>query len=137
MENENKSHKIEQIMKSAMTELKSIIDVNTVIGTPIKTENETIIPISKVIAGFVAGGGEYTKNKLTSTKKQEHPFAGGSGSGFNIVPVGFLIKDEVGYKVLNVDSDNVTTTLFDMVLKVLSAPDKKPEENENEVKDEK
>ena len=116
-----KQHKIEQIMKSAMTELKTIIDVNTVIGKPIKTEDgTTIIPITKVVAGFVAGGGEYSQGSLKNNKFEEHPFAGGSGSGFNIVPVGFLIKEDRGYKMVEVISSGTTTSLFEVIAKVVN-----------------
>ena len=117
---EIRGHKIKQIMKSAMSELKTIIDVNTVIGKAIKTDDgTTIIPITKVIAGFVAGGGEYAKNTLKNNKYEEHPFAGGSGSGFNIVPVGFLIKEDTGYKMVEVVNSN-TTSLFEVIAKVVN-----------------
>jgi sporulation protein YtfJ len=117
---EIKAHKIEQIMKSAMSELKTIIDVNTVIGRPIKTDDgTTIIPITKVVAGFVAGGGEYAQGSLKNNKWEEHPFAGGSGSGFNIVPVGFLIKEDTGYKMVEVASSN-STNLFEVIAKVVN-----------------
>lgn len=53
-------HPIENIMKSAMEEIKEMVDVNTIIGDPILTGNETmILPVSKVSLGFLSGGGEY------------------------------------------------------------------------------
>ena len=37
-----------------------MVDVDTVIGEPILTQDgSTVIPVSRVSFGFVAGGGEY------------------------------------------------------------------------------
>ena len=48
-------HPIENLMITAMNSIKEMIDVNTIIGDPIKTVNDTvIIPISKVGFGFAA-----------------------------------------------------------------------------------
>lgn len=137
MEDRQTSNKIEQIMKSAMTQIKSIIDVNTIIGSPIKTEDgTTIIPITKVIVGFVAGGGEYETNTFKSKKQEANPFAGGSGSGFNIVPVGFLIKEESGYKMIKIDNLIATTSLFEVIAKAINGwsniTNKKEEVKDNE-----
>ena len=89
--NNEKEHPINKIMQESLSKIKNIIDVDTVIGSPILTvDGQTIIPITKVSVGFVAGGGELN----TKTKKQEYPFAGGSGSGFTIEPIGFLVMGE-------------------------------------------
>ena len=78
---------IQQLMETAMTSLREMVDVNTVVGDLIETAgNAAIIPISKVSCGFVAGGGEYG-----SDKAGELPFAGGSGAGVSVRPVGFLV----------------------------------------------
>ena len=55
MKQESSKNPVEEIMSEAMSKLKSVIDVNTVVGNPISTfDGTTIIPISKVTAGFVA-----------------------------------------------------------------------------------
>lgn len=126
------SHPIEKIMKSAMEKLKTIIDVNTVIGNPVITsDGATIIPVSKVTVGFVAGGGEYSQiNTNNKNFINDYPFAGGSGSGFNIIPVGFLIKENGSYKMIEVDGDGSTSSLIELIGKVFSnmTNDKKDEE---------
>jgi sporulation protein YtfJ len=131
---ENKPHKIQEIMKGAMTELKAMIDVNTVIGKPIELEDGIrIIPITKVIVGLVAGGGEYTENTLSKQKEHgEYPFAAGSGSGFQIVPVGFLLFEKGVYKMIDIDYKDTTTNLVDLVAKVMNAFDNKNKEGEVE-----
>lgn len=58
-----KEHPIETVLEQTLSKLKTIIDIDSVIGTPISTEaGETIIPLSKVTVGFVAGGGEYVEH---------------------------------------------------------------------------
>ena len=55
------AHPIENIMKTTMEEIKQMVDVNTVVGTPILTGTETmILPVSKVSVGFFSGGGANT-----------------------------------------------------------------------------
>ena len=67
-------------MQTTLENIKDMVDVNTVIGEPIEAGNgSTIIPISKVSFGFVAGGGDY---HLSSAAADQTPFAGGSGAAF-------------------------------------------------------
>ena len=98
-------HPIENIMQTAMSEIKEMVDVNTIVGDPvISTDGATIIPITKVSFGFVAGGGEYgssgKQGGQDSNQGQGHPFAGGASSGVSICPVGFLVVDENNIQLL-------------------------------------
>ena len=91
-------HPIGGLMQTTLENIKDMVDVNTVIGEPIPTVNgPTIIPVSKVSFGFLAGGGEYDLNKLPET---DTPFAGGGGAGVSVQPVGFLVVGPDGVKVL-------------------------------------
>ena len=91
-------HPIGNLMQTTLENIKDMVDVNTVIGEPIPTVNgPTIIPVSKVSFGFLAGGGEYDLNRLPDT---ETPFAGGSGAGVSVQPVGFLVVGPSGVRVL-------------------------------------
>ena len=88
-------HPINSIMQTALENIKDMIDVNTVVGDPVVTgSGGTVIPVSKVSFGFVAGGGDYAQ------KTDEKPFAGGSGAGVSLQPVGFLILQENGVHML-------------------------------------
>lgn len=92
-------NKIEQIMETAMNRLRSLVDVSAVIGTPQYIgENSIVIPFSKVSLGFVAGGGEYGEKNKTDT-----PFAGGSGGGLSVTPIGFIVVDKGKVKVINME----------------------------------
>ena len=88
-------HPIEGLMSSAMQGLKEMIDVNTVVGSPITTSDGTVImPISKVALGFGVGGSEFPKNKKLLSGEQEEVnnlFGGGTGGGLSLTPVGFLV----------------------------------------------
>jgi len=88
-------HPISSIMQTALENIKDMIDVNTVVGDPVVTgSGGTVIPVSKVSFGFVAGGGDY------SQQAAEKPFAGGSGAGGSLQPVGFLVLQENGVHML-------------------------------------
>ena len=50
-------HALGDIMSVTMDKLRNMVDVNTIVGTPIHTqEGITLIPISKVSFGFASGG---------------------------------------------------------------------------------
>lgn len=88
-------HPINSVMQTALENIKDMIDVNTVVGDPVITgAGGTVIPVSKVSFGFVAGGGEYVQDHA------EKPFAGGSGAGVSLQPVGFLVLSEDGVHML-------------------------------------
>ena len=108
---------VESVLNETLTKLKSIVDVDCIVGNPIFNESgDTIIPISKASIGFVSGGGEYNSTKPKKT--EEFPFAGGSGAGCTITPIGFLIikKDKVNY--INVNSDDIMSKICDVMSKV-------------------
>ena len=85
-------HPIENIMSTTLENIRDMIDVNTVVGEPIAAgDGATIIPISRVSFGFVAGGGEYGPAQPTDAEHAEHPFAGGTGAGVTVQPLGFLV----------------------------------------------
>ena len=89
-------HPIESIMTTTMENIRDMVDVNTVIGDAIPTADGcTVIPISRVSFGFVAGGGEYTvpsHGRADANQPQKDlPFAGGTGAGVTVQPLGFLV----------------------------------------------
>lgn len=110
---EDKKHPINKIMEEALNKIKTIIDVDTVIGAPLKTmDGITIIPITKVSVGFIAGGGEYAQNVPPKKQKDDYAFAGGSSAGFNINPIGFLVGKENNLKFVGVDSKDSFEKIF-------------------------
>ncbi|MDD4291268.1 MAG: spore germination protein GerW family protein [Clostridia bacterium] len=88
METEIKN-KIESIIECAVSNLKKSAEVNTVLGSPIPLpNNRTIIPVNKLSFAFVAGGGEYSGKRTKDLNCSQ--FAGGSGGGATLTPIGFL-----------------------------------------------
>lgn len=110
-------NRINNVIETTLKNLSEIVDVNTVVGTPIKNEDELIIPISKVTVGVLAGGGEY--GKLTIFKNNDDlPFSAGNGAIISLKPCGFLVKDKNAYKLLSVSDtsyeriiDKITNTI--------------------------
>ena len=87
-------NKIQDIIKTSLENIRSMIDANTVVGNPISTESgTTIIPISKVSMGFASGGLDYNGKivKPTPAPTGAQNFGGGGGTGLSVVPVGFLV----------------------------------------------
>jgi sporulation protein YtfJ len=111
-------HPIENIMQTAMAEIKEMVDVNTIIGDPIiSTDGSTIIPVSKVCFGFVAGGGEYGD---TAGGDKQFPFAGGASSGISINPIGFLVVDEEKVHLLSIGGKNLLEKMIESMPKIIS-----------------
>lgn len=106
------NHPIESLVYTALKNLEEIVDVNTIVGTPLKTTHgETIIPVSKVSFGFAAGGSQFGKND-----SEEFPFGGGSGGGVSIKPVAFLVVGNEGVNVKHLSDDaHVLEKVMDMV----------------------
>ncbi len=129
-------HPIQGLMKTAMDSIKEMVDVNTVIGDPVETQDgSVIVPISRVTFGFAAGGGEYKGDKTPDgllgmqqqggqqggNESQSLPFAGGSGAGVSVQPVGFLIVGQGSVRMLPVEGGGaMIDRLIDMTPQVLS-----------------
>jgi len=111
-------HPIDTMMQTTMEQIRSMVDVNTVIGTPVTgTQGTTIIPISKVSFGFIAGGGEYSSayDRSRAPAGDNYPFAGGTGAGVSVQPVGFLVVEEGGVKVLPAQSNSALDRVVELL----------------------
>ncbi|MDR1262342.1 MAG: GerW family sporulation protein [Oscillospiraceae bacterium] len=104
-------HPIQSLMSTTMENIKDMVDVNTVVGDPVTAgDGTTIIPISRVSFGFVSGGGEYSGAREDSARDigggsannsgDEMPFAGGTGAGVSVHPMGFLVVGQGQVKML-------------------------------------
>ena len=101
------------MLDTAFTKIRTIVDADTVIGKPLVLDDGTaIIPISRVTMGMLTGGGEYSD---VTGKSCEFPFAGGSGMGASVVPIGFLIRNDEGFKLLRLTDKSV----FDKALSLI------------------
>lgn len=114
------NHPIENLMRCTMENLKEMIDVNTVIGDTVETNDGSyIIPISKVSVGFASGGSEFGTEKIDSEKDHRYPFGGGSGAGVSVKPVAFLVIRENSIRLLPVDTNNTYDRIVDTIPQVI------------------
>ena len=116
--------KLNDVIRTSLENIKSMVDANTVIGTPINTANgTTIVPVSKIFFGFASGGIDYVGKKATVPSDKQN-FGGGGGSGLTVTPVAFLIlSPEGGVEVVNIE----TPVPKDAVSQVFNLIEKSPE----------
>ena len=110
-------HAIEGIMHTALQGLKSMIDVNTIVGDAITTQDgSVIIPISKVAIGFGVGGSEFEKFNNKGGKDPKDMFGGATGGGISLTPEGFLVVGGGKIRMIPVAPQNsVYDRLLDLV----------------------
>ena len=112
---------IDSLIEQALGRLKTMIDVETVIGKAVLLDDGSkVFPIIKVSVGFVAGGGEYASQSSRFHHNKDYPFAGGTGAGFAAEPMGFLIAGNGGFQIVNMDNKNVFSTLLEKMGDFLS-----------------
>ncbi len=132
---EQQHHPIEGLMDTTLDKIKQMVDVNTVIGTPITTaDGTTIIPVSKVTYGFASGGSEFASKKMENNRL----FGGGSGAGVTINPIAFIAVSNGEAKLLNIESfqdsqDRAVAMVPDLIDKIvgLFKKDKKEDSKES------
>ena len=115
----NKDKKIESLIDVSLDKIRAMIDVNCVVGNAISMpDGSTIIPISKVSVGFVAGGGEY--NDLNAKRNAaDFPMAGGTGGGFSVSPIGFFVVQDKQFKIIHADKSTAYLGLIKNATDVL------------------
>ena len=118
-------NKMTEIIRASVDSIKSSFDANTVTGTPITTENGTvIIPVSKLSVGFASGGVDYVgKNP---TKNGESNFGGGGGTGVTVTPVAFIVATPNG-NVEMLSIANPVREPQDSVTQIIGAIERSPE----------
>ena len=118
------NNRINKAIETAIKNLSTMIDVNTVVGKPIKTDNgEYVIPVSKVTVGVLAGGGEYGKVGVFK-KGSDLPYSAGNGAIVSVKPCGFLIKDGEKFRIISV-ADNPYEKLIEKASDFISDLQKK------------
>ena len=116
-----KSQPIENIMNTSMQHIKALADVNTVIGDPLVTEDNTmILPVSKVSLGLIVGGGEYLsinckRERIQIEEGAEYPFIGASTVGMSLTPLAFLAVQDGSVRVLPAKQDCAAERLIDLI----------------------
>lgn len=110
-----KTSQIREIVETAVINLKQAAEVNTIIGKPIMTEHGTIMPVSQMTFAFVAGGGEYGGKK----EQRDDYFAGATGGGATLSPIGFLVVDQDGVRIIKAQEQSNVEKLIDVAKDVI------------------
>ncbi len=101
------SQSLPNMLDNTIQKIREMVDVNSVIGQPIVTQDGiTIIPVSKVSVGVAGGGSDYVSK---NANKEENPFGGGAGGGVKVTPIAFLIVKEGNVRMLPVAAPANTT----------------------------
>ena len=92
-------HPIENLMKTAMTNLKEMVDVNTIVGSPVSTaDGNVVLTVSQValvleLVEVILKGISLLKNitvgKISIKRTNKGIHLRGSGAGVSISPVAF------------------------------------------------
>lgn len=100
----SQQHPISEFTQSALQSLRSLVDVNTIVGDPISTaEGVVIIPISKVSFGYASGGSDIP------SANQSEIFGGATGGGVTIQPLAFLVINGGDVQLIQMQSSFGTT----------------------------
>ncbi len=113
---------VSDMLESTISKLREMVDVNSVVGNPITTvDGVTIIPISKVTAGYAGGGSDFVSKHLN---QHENPFGGGVGAGLNVTPIAFLVIKDGNVRMLpvalpaNTTADRIVEMIPDTLDKI-------------------
>jgi len=128
------SQNLPNMLDGTIAKIREMVDVNSVVGEPIVTnDGVTIIPISKVSVGFGGGGSDFVSKNLNH---HENPFGGGVGAGVKVTPIAFLIIKEGNVRMLpvaapaNTTVDRLVEMVPDTLDKITSFIDAKLEKKE-------
>lgn len=115
------NHPIHELLSSTMENIKEMVDVNTIIGDPIVTQDgTTLIPISKVSVGFASGGSDFQKKNAAPDTPLA--FGGGGGAGITVSPVAFVVVSNGMTRILpvNAPADSSMDRILEMVPDVVN-----------------
>ena len=110
------NHPLGDMMETAMDKIRSMVEANTVIGSPVSTtDGVTAIPVSRVSFGFASGGSDASASPAKPT------VWGGSGAGIKVEPIGFLMLRDGNARMLCIQPPAFSTTdrLLDLMPEVM------------------
>lgn len=117
---------IKTVMDTTMDKLRTMVDADTIIGTPIVVGNVTLLPVSRVSFGLATGGSDFP------SKSGQELFGGGGGAGVTVNPVAFICINGDNVHMMPVYSemntiDKAINMAPELIDKVKSLFDKKTE----------
>lgn len=128
------ANKVQEMLESAVSNIKSTFDANSIIGSPVTADDGTIIiPITRVSYGFGGGGGDFAAK---NSNNSEGTFAGGIGGGASIKAEAFLVINEGNVRLITMDGgSSPVDRLIDMVPGAISKVNEFIESHKNKSDD--
>ena len=95
------NNKLNELVDTALDNLRGLVNADTVIGAPISTDSgTTVIPVSKISVGIAGGGNDYSQKAEQNGKVN---FSGGGGTGLTMIPLAFLVvRPDGSVELLNI-----------------------------------
>lgn len=100
----DKQHPLNELLAETMDKVRGMVDGNTVVGTPIVTDEVTLIPISRISIGVATGGSDFAQKNQKPDR--DNAFGGGAGAGVNVIPLAFLVVRGESVKLLPIVPPN-------------------------------
>ena len=99
------SNPVNEMIENTMKNIQSVINVNSVVGEPIRPDADTvIIPVAKVSYGFGGGG----TDMVSKNNGDGANFAGGVGGGTSVKAEAFLVISNGNVRIVPVAADSST-----------------------------
>lgn len=126
------SQNLPNMLENTIAKIREMVDVNSVVGDPITTQDGiTIIPVSKVSVGLGGGGSDFVSKNVNH---HENPFGGGVGAGVKVTPVAFLVIKEGNVRMIpvatpaNTTADRIVELVPDTLDKIASFIDSRKQQ---------
>ena len=94
--------KISDVIATSLENLRSMVDADIIVGSPITVGEHTLLPVCKVAFGLATGGSDFPN------KSQKEIFGGGGGAGVTITPIAFMSINGSNIKMMPIYNE-VTT----------------------------
>ncbi|MCH5172141.1 MAG: hypothetical protein J1F31_04890 [Erysipelotrichales bacterium] len=111
---------IKEFVMSSLNSVKNVVDSTSIIGNPINiSDEEVIVPISRLIFGFGVGGSELKNNgknnELLFEYSSDSPLLGGSLGGLTINPEAFIYVKNGKVELIKM---NENKTIYDRLFEI-------------------
>ncbi len=92
---------MDSIIEQTVSNLRQLVDTDTVIGKCIVAPDDSlVIPVSKISVGMVSGRNEKGEERLRERKQFD-----GGGAGASITPLGFLVLSDNKHHFIAIDKE--------------------------------
>ncbi|MCH5180926.1 MAG: hypothetical protein J1F32_06910 [Erysipelotrichales bacterium] len=111
---------VKEFVLSSLSGVKNVVDSTNIMGSPINiSEEEVIIPISRLTFGFGVGGSELKNNEKNNNLLFEYasdlPLLGGSLGGLTISPEAFIYINRGKVDLIRMKENK---TLYDRLFEI-------------------